>query len=68
MEAGRDFTFIDDESEVQVGGEDYKIDLLFFLSAYSAGRLLDQRLADLSQNIFEDGFPIWAPVAEKKKT
>ena len=30
LEIGRDFTFIDDESRVQVGGEDYKIDLLFF--------------------------------------
>lgn len=30
LEVGRDFTFIDDEVRVQVGGEDYKIDLLFF--------------------------------------
>ena len=30
LEAGRDFTFIDEEFRVQVGGEDYKIDLLFF--------------------------------------
>lgn len=26
----KDFTFIDEEFRVQVGGEDYKIDLLFF--------------------------------------
>ena len=27
---GRDFTYIDEEYKVQVGGEDYAIDLLFF--------------------------------------
>ena len=30
LEVGRDFTFIDEEFRVQVGNEDYKIDLLFF--------------------------------------
>ena len=30
LDVGRDFTFIDEEFRVQVGGEDYKIDLLFF--------------------------------------
>lgn len=30
LEVGKDFTFIDKEFRVQVGGEDYKIDLLFF--------------------------------------
>jgi predicted nuclease of restriction endonuclease-like (RecB) superfamily len=30
LEVGRDFTFIDEEFKIQVGGEDYKIDLLFF--------------------------------------
>lgn len=30
LEVGKDFTFIDDEFKVQVGGEDYRIDLLFF--------------------------------------
>ena len=30
FELGRDFTFIDEEYKVQVGGEDYAIDLLFF--------------------------------------
>ena len=30
LEVGRDFTFIDEEYRVQVGGEDYAIDLLFF--------------------------------------
>ena len=30
LELGRDFTFIDAEYKVQVGGEDYAIDLLFF--------------------------------------
>ncbi|MDD7472515.1 MAG: PDDEXK nuclease domain-containing protein [Bdellovibrionota bacterium] len=30
LELGKDFSFIDDEVRVQVGGEDYKIDLLFF--------------------------------------
>lgn len=30
LEVGKDFTFIDDEFRLQVGGEDYKIDLLFF--------------------------------------
>ena len=30
LEVGKDFTFIDDEYRVQVGGEDFKIDLLFF--------------------------------------
>ena len=30
MELGKDFTFIDEEFAVQVGGEDYRIDLLFY--------------------------------------
>lgn len=30
LEVGKDFTFIDDEYRVQVGGEDFRIDLLFF--------------------------------------
>ena len=30
LEVGKDFTFIDEEYRVQVGGKDYKIDLLFF--------------------------------------
>ena len=30
LEVGKDFTFIGKEVRVQVGGEDYKIDLLFF--------------------------------------
>lgn len=30
LELGRDFTFIDEEYVIQVGGEDYKIDLLFY--------------------------------------
>ena len=30
LELGRDFTYIDEEYKVQVGGEDYAIDLLFF--------------------------------------
>lgn len=30
LEVGRDFTFIDEEYPVQVGGEDFRIDLLFF--------------------------------------
>lgn len=30
LELGRDFTFIDEEYKVQVGNEDYSIDLLFF--------------------------------------
>ena len=30
LEVGKDFTFVDEEYKVQVGGEDFKIDLLFF--------------------------------------
>ncbi len=30
LEVGRDFTFIDEEYRVQVGNEDFRIDLLFF--------------------------------------
>lgn len=30
LEVGKDFTFIDEEYRVQVGGEDFRIDLLFF--------------------------------------
>ena len=30
LEVGKDFAFIDEEYRVQVGGSDYKIDLLFF--------------------------------------
>ena len=31
LEVGKDFTFIDEEYRVQVGGEDFRIDLLFLL-------------------------------------
>ncbi len=30
LEVGKDFTFIDEEYRVQVGGEDFRIDLLFY--------------------------------------
>ena len=30
LEVGKDFTFIDEDYRVQVGGEDFRIDLLFF--------------------------------------
>ena len=30
LEVGKDFTFIDEEYKVQVGGEDFRVDLLFF--------------------------------------
>ena len=30
LEVGKDFTFVDEEYKVQVGGEDFRIDLLFF--------------------------------------
>lgn len=30
LELGKDFTFIDEEYKVQVGGDDYRIDLLFY--------------------------------------
>ena len=30
LELGKDFTFIDEEYKVQVGGDDFRIDLLFF--------------------------------------
>ena len=30
LEVGKDFTFIDEEYRMQVGGEDFRIDLLFF--------------------------------------
>ena len=30
LEVGKDFTFVDEEYRVQVGGEDFRIDLLFF--------------------------------------
>jgi len=30
LELGKDFTYIDEEYKVQVGGDDFRIDLLFF--------------------------------------
>ena len=36
LEVGKDFTFIDEEYRVQVGGEDFRIDLLFFHRGCSA--------------------------------
>ena len=30
LELGKDFTFINEEYKVQVGGEDFRIDLLFY--------------------------------------
>ena len=41
LELGRDFTFVGEEYPIQVGGEDYRIDLLFFhrsLHGQGAGR------------------------------
>lgn len=35
LELGKDFTFIDEEYRVQVGGEDFAIDLLFSIEVYS---------------------------------
>ena len=35
LEIGKDFTFIDKEHRVTVGGEDFYIDLLFYNRAYS---------------------------------
>lgn len=35
MELGKDFTFIDEEYKAQVGGDDFRIDLLFFIEDYS---------------------------------
>lgn len=35
LELGKDFTFIDEEYRVQVGGDDFRIDLLFFIEDYS---------------------------------
>lgn len=36
LELGKDFTFIDEEYKVQVGGDDFRIDLLFYHRGYSA--------------------------------
>ena len=35
LEVGKDFTFIDEEYRVQVGGEDFRMDLLFFIEIYN---------------------------------
>lgn len=35
MESGKDFTFIDEEYKAQVGGDNFRIDLLFFIEDYS---------------------------------
>lgn len=35
LEFGRDFIFIDEEYHVQVGNNDYYVDLLFITESYS---------------------------------
>ena len=37
LELGKDFTFIDEEYRVQVGGEEFAIDLLFFQIRFILG-------------------------------
>lgn len=41
LKLGKDFTFTDDEYKVQIGGEDYSIDLLFFTEDANAWLLLN---------------------------
>lgn len=41
LEVGKDFTFIDEEYRVQVGGEDFRIDLLFSIEDSSVWLLLN---------------------------
>lgn len=67
LEVGRDFTFIDEEFKVQVGGEDYRIDLLFFHRGLQCLVAFELKVGNLSQNIYRKWISIWKPLIVRRK-
>lgn len=53
LELGKDFTFIDEEYKVQVGGEDFAIDLLFFHRGLQCLVAYELKLGSLGRNIYQ---------------
>ncbi len=52
LELGKDFTFIDEEYRVQVGGEEFAIDLLFFYRGLQCLVAFELKIGKFSQNIY----------------
>ena len=56
LEVGKDFTFIDEEFRVEVGGEDYKIDLLFFHRGLQCLVAFELKIGKFKPEYIENGF------------
>lgn len=52
LELGKDFTFIDEEYKVQVGGDDFRIDLLFYHRGLQCLVAIELKMASSSLNIY----------------
>lgn len=59
LEFGKDFTFIGEEYRVQVGGQDFYIDLLFYNRALSCLVPIELKSENLSRNILVKSTFIW---------
>ena len=58
LEFGKDFTFIGEEYRVQVGGQDFFIDLLFYNRALSCLVPIELKIGKLSLNISDKSISI----------
>ena len=52
LELGKDFTFVGEEYKVQVGDEDYRIDLLFYHRGLSCLVAYELKIGKLSPNMY----------------
>lgn len=62
LEFGKDFTFIGEEYRVQVGGQDFYIDLLFYNRALSCLVPIEIKSENLSRSISVKSIFIWKPL------
>lgn len=53
LELGRDFTFVGEEYLLQAGGEDYRIDLLFFHRSLRCLVAIELKVENSSRNMFQ---------------
>ncbi len=68
LEVGKDFTFIDEEYRVQVGGKDFKIDLLFFHRGLQCLVAFELKIGEFKpEYISKMGFYLEALDRQKKK-
>ena len=67
LEVGRDFTFIDEEFRVQVGGEDYKIDLLFFHRGLQCLVAFELKIGKFKPELYRKWISIWKLLTARRK-